>query len=130
MQQLERYKWQKGQPSPNKNGRPKALKTILNNQFSMTQTQCNDVILSMLGMTKAQIETQTNDPDTPMFQKIIGKAMIKSYNNGSLYALESLLNRSMGMPRQQTELTTIQEQPIFVTLDIDGKTKPLNIDIE
>lgn len=130
MQHLDKYKWQKGQPSPNQQGRPKALKTILNSQFSMTPTQCNDAILSMLGMTKAQIETQTSNPDTPMFQKIIGKAMLKSYNNGSLYALESLLNRSMGMPRQQTELTTPKEHPIFVTLDLNGNTKPLDLDVE
>jgi hypothetical protein len=120
-QHLDKYKWQKGQPSPNKQGRPKALKTILNNQFSMTPTQCNDVILSMLGMTKAQIETQTNNPDTPMFEKIIGKAMIKSYNNGSLYALESLLNRSIGLPKQQIDTTLTTEKPIFVTLDINSK---------
>jgi len=120
-QHLDKYKWKKGQPSPNKQGRPKALKTILNNQFSMTPTQCNDVILSMLGMTKAQIETQTNNPDTPMFEKIIGKAMIKSYNNGSLYALESLLNRSIGLPKQQIDTTLTTEKPIFVTLDINSK---------
>ena len=115
---LDKFKWQKGQPSPNRNGRPKALKTILNSNFGMTQSQCNDAILSMLSMTKEQVQTECNNPDAPMLNRIIAKAMLKSYNNGSLYALESLLNRTMGMPRQQTELTTTEQSPIFVTLNL------------
>lgn len=126
---LEPHKWQKGIPSPNKQGRPKSLKTILNSEYAMTQAQCNEAILSMLAMTKTQIEQETNNPDSPMFYRIIGKAMLKSYSNGSLYAVESLLNRAVGMPKQQTDITTTQEIPIFVTLDIDGKTKPLNLDV-
>lgn len=116
---LTKYQFQKGQPSPHPEGRPKSLKTILNSQFAMTQTQCNDAILSLLGMTQAQIEQEMNNPNSPMFTRIISKAMIKSYNNGSLYALESLLNRSIGMPRQQTETKITAEQPIFVSLNLD-----------
>lgn len=126
---LEPHKWQKGISSPNKQGRPKSLKTILQNECSLTPTQTNEAILSMLAMTKAEIEQQANNPDSPMFYRIIGKAMLKSYSNGSLYAVESLLNRAVGMPKQQTDITTTQETPIFVTLDIDGKTKPLNLDV-
>jgi hypothetical protein len=73
----------------------------------------------MLAMTKTQIEQESNNPDSPMFTRIIGKAMLKSLNNSSLYALESLLNRSIGMPRQQTDLRTTTEQPIFVSLNLD-----------
>ena len=127
---LEPHKWQKGIPSPNKQGRPKSLKTILHSEYAITQAQCNEAILSMLAMTKTEIEQQVNNPDSPMFYRIIGKAMLKSFSNGSLYALESLLNRAVGMTRQQTELTTISEQPIFVTMNIDGSFKPLNLDIE
>jgi hypothetical protein len=54
-----------------------------------------------------------------MFTRIISKALLKSYNNGNLYALESLLNRTQGMPKQQTELKTTQEKPIFVSLNLD-----------
>jgi hypothetical protein len=126
---LEPHKWQKGISSPNKQGRPKSLKTILQSEYAITQTQCNDVILSMLAMTKAEIEQQTNNADSPMFYRIVGKAMLKSFSNGSLYALESLLNRAVGMPKQQTDITTTQERPIFVTLDIDGNTQPLNLDV-
>jgi hypothetical protein len=116
---LTQYQFQKGQPSPHPEGRPKALKNILKTDFGITQSQCNEIILSMLAMTKTQIEQESNNPDSPMFTRIIGKAMLKSLNNSSLYALESLLNRSIGMPRQQTDLRTTTEQPIFVSLNLD-----------
>jgi hypothetical protein len=116
---LEPYKWQKGISSPNKNGRPKSLKTILQSEYAITQAQCNESILCMLGMTKTEIEEQTNNPDSPMIYRIIGKAMLKSFSNGNLYALESILNRAVGMPKQQTELHSNLTKEIKVTLKLD-----------
>lgn len=118
---LERFKWEPGNPSPNPNGRPKSLKTMLKTDYGLTPSQTNSAILNLLMHTKSEIEHICNDDTQPMFNRIISKALIKSYNNGSLYALESLLNRTQGMPRQQTELTTTQEHPIFVSLDLDIK---------
>jgi hypothetical protein len=125
---LERFKWEKGKASPNPQGRPKSLKTMLKTDCSLTPSQSNDAILNLLMHTKSQIEDICNDDTQPMFNRIISKALIKSYNNGTLYALESLLNRTQGMPKQQTELSSNQEHPIFVTIDIDGNHQPLNLD--
>ena len=116
---LEKYKWKKGQQSPHPEGRPKSLKTILKTDYSLTQTQCNEAILSMLGKTKSEIESEVNNTEAPMFNRIIAKALLKSYQNGSLYAIESLLNRSIGMPKQQTEIQSNQVQCINVTLDLE-----------
>jgi hypothetical protein len=125
---LERFKWERGKASPNPQGRPKSLKTMLKTDCSLTPSQSNDAILNLLMHTKSQIEDICNDDTQPMFNRIISKALIKSYNNGTLYALESLLNRTQGMPKQQTELSSNQEHPIFVTIDIDGNHQPLNLD--
>jgi hypothetical protein len=116
---LERYKWAKGRTSPNPQGRPKSLKNVLKEQCNLTQSQTNDAILNLLMHTKNEMDAICNDENQPMFTRIISKALLKSYNNGNLYALESLLNRTQGMPRQQTELKTTQEQPIFVSLNLD-----------
>ena len=80
--------------------------------------QCNEAILSMLGKTKLEIESEVNNNEAPMFNRIIAKALLKSYQNGSLYAIESLLNRSIGMPKQQTEIQSNQVQCINVTLNL------------
>jgi hypothetical protein len=116
---LERYKWAKGRTSPNPQGRPKSLKTMLKHECNMSASQTNDVILNLLMYTKNEIDSICNDDNAPMFTRIISKALLKSYNNGNLYALESLLNRTQGMPKQQTELKTTQEKPIFVSLNLD-----------
>jgi hypothetical protein len=92
------------QQIPHPEGRPKSLKTILKTDYSCTQTQCNDAIFSMLGMTKSEIETEVNNLESPIFDMIIAKALLKSYHNGSIYAIESLLNRSLGLPKQQSEI--------------------------
>jgi hypothetical protein len=118
---LERFKWTPGTTSPNKNGRPKSLKNILKQDHGMTLTQANDLILNLLTHTKYQIDEISNDDSEPIFTRIVSKALLKSYNNGNLYALESLLNRTHGMPKQQTELSTKNEKPIFVTLDLNVK---------
>ena len=84
----------------------------------MTQAQCNEAILSMLAMSKQQVEMKANDSESAMFFRIIGKAILKSHQNGSLYVLESLLNRSLGMPKQQTEIQNKQHQVMNVTLKL------------
>lgn len=118
---LELFKWKPGTPSPNKNGRPKSLKNILKNEHGMTLTQTNELILNLLTYTKCEIDEICNNEDEPIFTRIISKALLKSYNNGNLYAIESLLNRTHGMPKQQTELSTTNEKPIFVSLDLNVK---------
>jgi hypothetical protein len=75
----------------------------------------------MLSKTKQEIDDVTNNNDSAIFVRIVGKALLKSYNNGSLYALESLLNRSVGMPKQQVDTTLTTEKPIFVSLNLDNK---------
>lgn len=115
---LKDYRWTKGKASPNPLGRPKSLKNILKVEYDLTPSQTNEAILSLLMHTKSEMHSISHDDTQPMFIRIIAKAMLKSYNNGSLYALEGLLNRTQGMPKQQTELKSTQEQPIFVTLDL------------
>jgi hypothetical protein len=127
---LTPHKWEKGKASPNPQGRPKSLKNMLKLEYNLTPSQTNEAILSLLMHTKSQMQSISHDDTQPMFTRIIAKAILKSYDMGNLYALESLLNRTYGMPRQQTELKTSQEHPIFVTLDIDGNHQPLNIDIQ
>jgi len=115
---LKDYRWTKGKPSPNHSGRPKSLKNVLRDEYQITPSQTNDILSSIMMHTKKEITDIQGDDTQPMIIRIVCKALIKSYNNGSLYALESLLNRTHGMPKQQTTIDTNQENPIFVSLDL------------
>jgi len=101
MHHLESFKWKPGTQSPNPNGRPPKLTTILKRQ-GITQTQCNDLILQILTMTRNEIEHLANDETASMFERIISNALIHSHRHSNLNALEPLLNRTLGMPKQST----------------------------
>jgi hypothetical protein len=117
MHHLESFKWKPGTQSPNPNGRPPKLTTVLKRQ-GITQTQCNDLILQILTMTKMEIEFIAADESASMFERIISMALLHSYRHHNLNALEPLLNRTFGTPKQTTT-TPIQEKPIFVSLNLD-----------
>ena len=115
MHHLDSYKWKPGTQSPNPNGRPPKLTTILKRQ-GITQTQCNDLILQILTMTRNEIEHIAADESASMFERIISNALIHSHRHSNLNALEPLLNRTLGMPKQSV---SIQEKPIYnINLDL------------
>ncbi len=118
MHHLESFKWKPGTQSPNPNGRPLKLATILKRQ-GITQTQCNDLILQILSMTRNEIQSLALDETAPMIERIISNALLKSHQQSNLYALESLLNRTFGTPKQTTFNNQITEKPIFVSLNLD-----------
>jgi hypothetical protein len=118
MHHLESFKWKPGTQSPNPNGRPLKLATILKRN-GITQTQCNDLILQILSMTRNEIQSIALDETAPMIERIISNALLKSHQQSNLYALESLLNRTFGTPKQTTFSNQITEKPIFVSLNLD-----------
>ena len=118
MHHLEPFKWKPGTSSPNPQGRPLKLATILKRQ-GITQTQCNDLILQILSMTRNEIQSLALDETAPMIERIISNALLKSHQQSNLYALESLLNRTFGTPKQTTFNNQTTEKPIFVSLNLD-----------
>jgi hypothetical protein len=118
---LEPFKWERGITSPNPNGRPRMLKTILKTECNLTPSQTNEAIMSILTHTRNEILNLVFDESQPMYARMIANALIKDYERGSLNSLESLLNRTQGTPKQQIQVDTFKEQPIFVGIDLDIK---------
>jgi hypothetical protein len=69
-------------------------------------------------MTRDEIEHLAMDETATMFERIISNALIHSHRHSNLNALEPLLNRTLGMPRQTTT-TSIEEKPIFLGINLD-----------
>lgn len=116
---LEPFKWERGIASPNPNGRPKMLKTMLKHECNMSASQTNEAIMSILTYTRNEVEYLSMDEAQPMYARLIANALIRDYQRGSLNSLESLLNRTHGTPKQQIQVDTFREQPIFVGIDLD-----------
>lgn len=116
---LDSHKWERGITSPNPNGRPKSLKTMLKHECNLTPSQTNEAIMSILTFTRNEVEYLSMDESQPMYARMIAGALIKDYERGSLNSLESLLNRTQGTPKQQIQVDTFNERPIFVGIDLD-----------
>jgi hypothetical protein len=116
---LQPFKWERGITSPNPNGRPKMLKTMLKHECNLTPSQTNEAIMSILAYTRNEIQYLALDESQPMYARMIANALIKDYQRGSLNSLESLLNRTQGTPKQQIQVDTFNERPIFVGIDLD-----------
>ena len=100
MNHLQSFKWQSGQPSPNPNGRPKKLISQLK-EIGYTKTQVEDTILTMLTMTRKELEQIDKDDQFTILERIIAGTLVKSHDKNSLFNLELLLTRSQGNKSHQ-----------------------------
>jgi hypothetical protein len=57
------------------------------------------------------------NPQATILEKTIANAMKKSLDKGSLYSLETLLSRVYGNPKQMTELTGANSEPIQIIIN-------------
>jgi hypothetical protein len=110
-------KWQKGQPSPNPSGRkPKFITTLKRQGYH--SSDINRVILTLLILDEAEVREIESNREYTILERIIAKALINSLSKGNLFALESLLNRSLGMPKKQSEIQ-FDEKKFEVTLNLN-----------
>ncbi|MDA8629368.1 DUF5681 domain-containing protein [Bacteroidia bacterium] len=109
-------KWKKGQPSPNPYGRPPKFITTLKRR-GYHAGDINTVILTILSLPEQKVSEIASNEEYTILERIIAKALINSLRKGNLYAMESLLNRSVGMPKQQSDIQ-VEEKKIDVTLNL------------
>lgn len=96
--------WEKGK-SGNPNGRPRKIASQLK-AIGYTKAEAYDTINAMLAMTLEELkQIYTNDNST-VLEKTIAGALKKSLEKGSLYSLDSLLDRTHGKATEKI----LQEQ--------------------
>ena len=118
MEHLKTFKWVSGQPSPNPNGRPKKLISQLK-EIGYTKTQVEDTILTMLTMTRKELEQIDKDDQFTILERIIAATLVKSHDKYSLFNLELLLTRSQGKPKETID-QTITSKDYTITLNLNN----------
>lgn len=100
----------------NGNGRPPKLKTILSG-YGLTPSQTTQVINEMMLFTESELLNIASSKDATIFETTIATALIKGKSKGSLFALETILNRSHGLPKATNEMS-IENKTTTITLDL------------
>lgn len=102
----------------NPNGRPrKYVSTLKEHGYKLAEI--NDCILAMMAMDIDELKAVWDNPKATILEKTVANAMRKSLEKGSLYSLDTLLNRVFGKPKETQQVTN--DGRIEVVF-IDGRT--------
>lgn len=91
----------KGQ-SGNPKGRPRKFVCLLKD-IGYNKQDVNDTIQTMMAMTLTELAEVFKDENSTILEKTIANAMKKSLEKGTLYSLETLMNRIYGQPKVEQE---------------------------
>ena len=101
----------------NPNGRPNKFTTELA-EHGYKLSEVNDTIQVIMSMDEKEIRQVTKNEDATMLEKTVAKAIIKSYEKGSLYSMDTLLSRVYGKPKETVD-ATVEAKVVNVTLKLD-----------
>jgi hypothetical protein len=110
----EKTQFKKGK-SGNPKGRPKKYVSLLKEE-GYKLSEVNDTIQAMMAMNMDELKLVWDNPDATVLEKTIANAMRKSIEKGSLYSIETLLSRVYGNPKQMTELTGKDGDPVQIII--------------
>jgi tRNA A37 N6-isopentenylltransferase MiaA len=86
----------------NKKGRPRKYVSVLKDS-GYKLSEINDTIQNMMAMNMDELKNVFDDAQSTILEKTIATAMVKSLKKGSLYSIDTLLNRVYGKPKEQIQ---------------------------
>jgi len=102
----------------NPNGRPKKLITLMKD-IGYTKTQVEETMLSMLSLSRKELEKIDKGDEFTILERIIAGTLVKSHDKNSLFNLEMLLTRSQGKPKETID-QTITSKDYTITLNLNN----------
>ena len=94
--------------SGNPNGQPRKLATQLK-IIGYTKAEAAKTIEAMLAMNIIELKEMFENPNATILEKTIAAALKRSLEKGSLYSIDTLLNRTHG---KSTEMLQVQSDNI------------------
>jgi FAD synthase len=97
-------RWKKGE-SGNPKGRPQ--KPVLQlKRAGYKLAEINDTIQTLMTLTLEELRVVWDNPASTLLERTIASAIRKSIEKGNLDAMETLLNRVYGKPKEVLDVTT------------------------
>ncbi len=116
--EIAQHQFVKGfDPRRNTKGAPRKLISTIS-ELGYSNRQVSDTMLNLLAMSESELEIVCNDENFSILERMVAKALLKDFSKGSLWNIETLLSRSVGKPK---ETTNIQNERIDVVF-VNGKT--------
>ena len=112
----------KGQ-SGNPKGQPRKLASQLK-IIGYTKAEAADTINAMLAMTITELKDIYENANSTILEKTIANALRKSLEKGSLYSIDTLLNRTHGKPTEMVQLEAEVNNKIIVNFGSGNQVQP------
>ena len=96
-------RFKKGE-SGNALGKPRKLLSTVKG-LGYTRVELQDSLTNLITLTIDQLKDHEQKSDVPALERIICRAILKSYKNGSLYNIEVLMDRIFGRPTESKHIT-------------------------
>jgi hypothetical protein len=128
------FSWKKGQ-SGNPNGRPRKFVCLLKD-MGYNKQDIDTTIQNMMAMTIEELADVYKDNNATVLEKTVANAIKRGIEKGTLYSIETLLNRVYGQPKQEVESNNthehngkIQIEVVSSDLTINSDEKDINLDV-
>lgn len=105
-------------PRRNLNGAPRKLLSKIAD-MGYTYGEISSTILTICAMTIDEIKAVSESPEATAIERMICKALLRDFEKGSLWNMETIINRAIGKPKEtQAVISDNKIEVVFVK----GKT--------
>jgi hypothetical protein len=119
VENLRPYFWKPGQSGNPQRKNMRAKNTKYLKGIGYRPGEISDAIAGMCAMTQDELQMFCERPDATVLERTVGRALLVGMNKGTLWNLDTLLNRAHGMPKQEMD---VQEAKRIEVVFVQGKT--------
>jgi hypothetical protein len=114
-----KYQFKKGfDPKRNTSGAPRKLISRIS-ELGYNNREIADTLMNIAALTKTEIQSITENEECTLLERMVAKALLRDYEKGSLWNLETIISRAIGKPK---ESATVENSGKIEVVFVEGKT--------
>lgn len=105
-------------PKRNTSGAPRKLISKIS-ELGYNNREIADTLMNIAALTKTEIQSITENEECTLLERMVAKALLRDYEKGSLWNLETIISRAIGKPK---ESATVENSGKIEVVFVEGKT--------